>query len=185
MKQRINSLLTNKDQFIDFFILSNISDYANEIKQLNDKEKLILIKNFIETEIDELIVNVANENIFNFINLMDEKYYIEMVEFIKNYKIENIEDINKLIVFVNYKPMDNEIKESIFNKICENIDILLNGYKDCLYFESIIKFVYNYNSDCLLKYLRKHKNVVIEKSKLFLNMYNVDDLNIKDYDELI
>ena len=145
--------LNNKNEII--ILLENLKYY-------NDKNELYIVKNLYFKLIVNVLINFSNNNkiliiviellnkIFEYLNFFEK--YIIFKEII-NYKIENLQNIENLIDFV---------QESINNKNYYGLHLLIN-------------YIRNYGEQNIINYLYKNNNnfiIILLNSLKFKNNQN-------------
>ena len=161
--------LNNKNEII--ILLENLKYY-------NDKNELYIVKNLYFKLIVNVLINFSNNNkiliiviellnkIFEYLNFFEK--YIIFKEII-NYKIENLQNIENLIDFV---------QESINNKNYYGLHLLINYIRN--YGEqNIINYLYKNNNNFIIILLnslkfKNNQNFIYSVWSLIFNIINLD-----------
>ena len=161
--------LNNKNEII--ILLENLKYY-------NDKNELYIVKNLYFKLIVNVLINFSNNNkiliiviellnkIFEYLNFFEK--YIIFKEII-NYKIENLQNIENFIDFV---------QESINNKNYYGLHLLINYIRN--YGEqNIINYLYKNNNNFIIILLnslkfKNNQNFIYSVWSLIFNIINLD-----------
>ena len=171
-----------------FIILKNLEKNLNNkneiitllenLKYYNDKNELYIVKNLYFKLIVNVLINFSNNNkiliiviellnkIFEYLNFFEK--YIIFKEII-NYKIENLQNIENFIDFV---------QESINNKNYYGLHLLINYIRN--YGEqNIINYLYKNNNNFIIILLnslkfKNNQNFIYSVWSLIFNIINLD-----------
>ena len=171
-----------------FIILKNLEKNLNNkneiitllenLKYYNDKNELYIVKNLYFKLIVNILINFSNNNkiliiviellnkIFEYLNFFEK--YIIFKEII-NYKIENLQNIENFIDFV---------QESINNKNYYGLHLLINYIRN--YGEqNIINYLYKNNNNFIIILLnslkfKNNQNFIYSVWSLIFNIINLD-----------
>jgi hypothetical protein len=158
------------------------------IKNLNYEKKKNLFKKIVLMDLDiEFDDNFLN-NVYSIIKLDQNVYTDVFIEFIEYFEIKKAYDINEFVTYFVQKIINENIEKKFIEKLFEKFDLMFIECNDIIYFDTIIRKMFKYDKKTLLKKIiniKNYKDCVLKRKKLFLSLFTIDELNLKEFEKLI